>query len=182
MSFIIDGTNGETFPDSTTQATAFTGSASTLTSGTLPVARLPAGSIKQVVTTSTALNASTSSTTYVTTGLSASITPTSATSKIMIIVSACVGQANYQGDCRYTVFRGTVAGTNLASGTNAALNLVYTAINYPAYSNLGINYTDSPATTSATTYTVGFLTSSGADTAYFGNNCTTTITLLEISA
>ena len=135
----------------------------------------------QAVSVTSALNASTSSTTYVTTGLSASITPQSTNSKILIMVSASIGQANYQGGCDYTVFRGTVSGTNLAVGTNNAMAQFYTAINYPANANLGINYLDSPATTSSTTYTIGFLTTSGADTAYFGYNGSCTITLLEIS-
>jgi hypothetical protein len=177
MTAIINGDSPSiTFSDATTQAT------SAVVSGKVPKTLMPTGSVLQVVTTTSALNASTSSTTFVTTGLSAAITPTSSTSKILIMVSACVGQANYQGDCRYTVFRGTVAGTNLAVGTNSCMALTYTAINYPAYCNVGINYVDSPATTSSTTYTIGFLTSSGADTAYFGNNGSSTITLMEISA
>jgi hypothetical protein len=136
----------------------------------------------QAVSVTSALNVSTSSTSYVTTGLSASITPQSTNSKILIMVSASIGQANYQSNANYyTVFRGTVSGTNLAVGTNAAMAQFYTDINYPANSNLGINYLDSPATTSSTTYTVGFLTTSGADTAYFGYNNSCTITLLEIS-
>ena len=106
----------------------------------------------QAVSVTSALNASTSSTTYVSTGLSASITPQSTTSKILILVSGIGGQANYQNSAYYTVFRGTVSGTNLGSGTNSALAMCYVVVNGPQYTNVGISYLDSPSTTSSTTW------------------------------
>jgi len=135
----------------------------------------------QAVSVTSALNASTSSTTYVTTGLSASITPQSTNSKILIMVSGVGGMNNYQGTIFYTIFRGTVSGTNLSTSTNASFGQNYVVVNGPQYTNLGINYLDSPATTSSTTYTVGFLNSSAAGTGYFGNNNACTITLLEVA-
>jgi hypothetical protein len=60
-------------------------SASNITSGTLPKAQLPTGSVLQVVSTTKTDTFSTSSTSYTDlTGLSVSITPTSATSKVLV--------------------------------------------------------------------------------------------------
>ena len=137
--------------------------------------------IIQAVSVAAPFAASTSSTSYVTTGLSASITPQSTNSKILILVSSTVGQANYFDTCYYTIFRGTVSGTNLSTATNAAFAYSYTATNAPATNSIGLNFLDSPSTTSAVTYTVGFKVINGSNTAYFGNNCTSSITLLEVS-
>jgi hypothetical protein len=57
--------------------------------GTVPAARLPAGSVLQVVSTVKTDTFTTVSSSYVdVTGLSVSITPTSATSKILVLVQA----------------------------------------------------------------------------------------------
>ena len=67
MTMIIDGTNGLTFNNATTQASA--------------------GQVLQVVQNIYASYSSTSSTSYVDSGLSASITPKFSTSKILVMVS-----------------------------------------------------------------------------------------------
>jgi hypothetical protein len=184
MTFIIDGTNGETFPDSTTQATAFTGSANTITSGTLASARLPAGTVLQVVTntiTGAASGASTSSSSFVTTGLAVSITPKFSTSKIMIFVDGAAYNGT-AGNTWFTVYRGS---TNLNSGASpASLSAFY---NPQAWvGNVNIMFLDSPATTSSTTYTVYFATGSGTVTYPFnpsnGGSTIATITVQEIAA
>jgi hypothetical protein len=60
--------------------------ATTATSGTLPKARLPAGSVLQVVSTEKVDTFSTTSGSFVdVTGLSVSITPTSATSNVFVL-------------------------------------------------------------------------------------------------
>ena len=48
MTFVVDGTNGLTFNDATTQSSTAT-NASNISSGTLGKARLPTGSVLQVV-------------------------------------------------------------------------------------------------------------------------------------
>ena len=50
MTFVVDGTNGLTFNDATTQSSTAT-NASNISSGTLGKARLPTGSVLQVVQT-----------------------------------------------------------------------------------------------------------------------------------
>ena len=60
------------------------------TSGTMiTTGNIPAGSVLQVVSnTSQSAQATTSSATYVTTGFSASITPSSASNKVLVLLSA----------------------------------------------------------------------------------------------
>jgi hypothetical protein len=156
------------------------------------IASAQSGSIIQTVTNSVASSqyASTNSTSFVTTGHSATITPRFSTSTILILVSAYVGY-NYPSNAAvggvYTIYRNS---TNLAGGANAGFGAIY----YPGVTgvcntNLGINYVDSPATTSSTTYTVYFLSNNGSGTLGYGisqgtniNSSTATITLMEIAA
>jgi len=70
MSTIINGTsNAVTFPDSSVQNT------SAIVSGYVPYANMPAGSVLQVVNATYATQASSSSSTFADTGLTATITP-----------------------------------------------------------------------------------------------------------
>ena len=64
--------------------------ATLVTSGTLPGTRLPANSVLQVVTATYNISTSTTSGTHADTGLTATITPTSASSKILVISIADV--------------------------------------------------------------------------------------------
>ena len=64
-----------------------TGTILTNASQSIPKSALPTGSVLQVVTASTSTEVSVSSGTYTDTGLSASITPISASSKILVLTS-----------------------------------------------------------------------------------------------
>jgi len=120
------------------------------------------GKILQVVGATSSTNVSTSSTSYVTSGLAATITPSLTSSKILIIVSTTIYVANANGSGDFTLFRGTVAGTNLATGSAAMFGTVYTRdTTYGAGTAI---FLDSPNTTSATTYTLGIKAESGANT------------------
>lgn len=124
--------------------------------------------IGQVVTASTSTTTTTTSTSYVdVTGLSVTITPTSATSKILILSSPV-----YQS---WTGSSGTNAGGGwqlLRDSTSITSDsFVWTAlggsptnfiVNFPT----SISFVDSPATTSATTYKVQFQKSGGAQNVY----------------
>jgi len=124
-------------------------SASSITTGTLPAARLPTGSVLQVVPNTYTGFISTTSTSYVTTGLSASITPTSASSKILIFHSCGVMCVSANVQMNLTLYRG---GSNLMA---QGQGMLYT--NTGATQGFGnILYYDSPATTSSTTYTIYF--------------------------
>ena len=155
MSMIIDGTSGITFPNSTAQVSA--------------------GSVIQVVNATTASVASTSSSSAVTTGLSATITPKFSTSKIQIIVSSGAVFYSGSGGAGYLeMYRGATA----LNGVNPHTQ-TYTgsSISVPA----SIVIQDSPATTSATTYTLYFW-AAGGTVSISNASTTTTITLMEIAA
>ena len=156
--------------------------ATLVTSGTLPKTRLPTGSVLQVVssTLQPGSEITTSSQSFVDTGLSATITPTSATSKIFIV-------ANYNAKTvsgntsKMTFYRNST--TNLATG-GAQFNQLSGASDYMPFS---MSFLDSPASTSATTYAVWFAAHSAGYTSYFGGQNyggfpTLTITLMEIAA
>jgi hypothetical protein len=135
----------------------------------------------QVVQATSNTSTSTTSSTYVTTGLSASITPQSTTSKILIIVQGVI-QSAPSHNTNITIYRGTVSGTDL-SGTSGGVGFGYVT-NAGSATNTNqnpiISYLDSPSTTSSTTYTFAFKTDGG--TIYNSINSTvSTITLLEIS-
>lgn len=162
-----------------TGAGAITGLTSVPTSGLqLADGNMPAGSVLQVVSATYSTVVSTTSTSFVTTNLTASITPTSSSSKILILVSLpmYVASASYSGTM--TVFRGTVSGTNLGDATWGFANIFNGAA-----SSQSCNYLDSPATTSSTTYTVAIKTENAAATVYSSpNGQKSTITLMEIAA
>ena len=149
-----------------------------LASGVPGKANLPTGSVLQVVSATYDVQVTTTSTSYVTTGLSATITPSSSSSKILIIVSDVIRAAS-SGDCNWTVFRGTVSGTNLASSGYFVYGTA-TAGSTTVVTGISINYLDSPSTTSATTYTLGFK-SSGVSVNSQHGGATATITLMEIA-
>ena len=179
MTFVVDGTNGLTFNDATTQSSTAT-NASNISSGTLGKARLPTGSVLQVVQGTYTTLFSTQSTTMIDTGLTASITPTSASSKILVTISSqgFVAYASGSGDFLTNIVRGS---TELIKQKSQ--------ITYVGQSYFGAfpQYLDSPATTSSTTYKLQASVGSSANTLYFtwppsSGVSTATITLMEISA
>ena len=136
--------------------------------------------IAQVLQATYATSTSTTSTSYVTTGLSLAITPTLNTSKVLVMVTMGVNNSNATADSRFTIFRGTVAGTNLATATG--FGIIYTA-GGELSTVFTSNFLDSPATTSATTYTVGMKTSAATTTASAqSGNTTSSLTLIEVLA
>ena len=144
-----------------------------------------AGITKQIVQSVSKSTASTSGTgtTYVTTGHSASITPTSATSKIL--VTCTFSMKNSVGyDSGFTIYRGS---TNLA-GTATNFTHAGTYTGGESEFAMSMQYLDSPAVTSSTTYTVYMLNPGSPSTLTYnvgqGNGSQTgaaVITLLEIA-
>ena len=136
--------------------------------------------VLQVVQGSTQTQVTTTSTSYVTTGLSATITPSSTSSLILVSCSGTFS-ATFGVDAYATIFRGTVAGTNL--GPANGFNAIYIAA-VSGTQNLvaSASYLDNPATISAQTYTLG-MKKSGSGSAFFATaNTLATMTLMEISA
>jgi hypothetical protein len=185
----------------TTVLTLPTTSGTILTTGSsgqsIPKAALPTGSVLQVVsTTKTDTFTMTGQTMTTITGLTAAITPTSATSKILIMVTIG-GFAQGSGQGRFILQRSSADITG-ALGTTAGSRLSDTfTISGPTSGAPqivgGITYLDSPATTSSTTYSVTvssndsgqliYINRSNADTDNSGHQRNiSTITVMEIAA
>jgi hypothetical protein len=165
------GTNGQILTADSTAAT-----------GLKWAAPAGGGKVLQVVNAQTSTLASSGSSTYIDTGLTATITPSSASSKILVLVNQNgldKNTANANNRIGIKLLRGgTVIQTigELFLFTGTALELYGTTVS--------TSYLDSPATTSATTYKTQFAnTNNTADVFVQANSQhTSTITLLEIGA
>ena len=139
-----------------------------------------AQNIIQVVNATNTTSASNSTSTYATTGLTATITPTYNTSKILVLVSqnGCSKDNSNSGNgVNLRLVRGATTISQFATilgWTNAA---TYTL------SAASVCYLDSPATTSATTYKTEFANNSNnAAVTVQANSVMSTITLIEVKA
>ena len=149
---------------------------------TIPRGTLPTGSVLQVVQATTQTLVSTTSSSYVTTNLTATITPAFSTSTILVYVNMLVYNNASTGQSVVTVFRGTVSGTDLGGTTGNGFGGCFTNGSSEVFSVVSGMVIDSPATTSATTYTVG-LKRKNAGTAFsVVDNQKASITLMEIAA
>jgi hypothetical protein len=138
------------------------------------------GSVLQVVSNTYATIVSSTNTTFVDTGLTATITPTSATSKILVLVSQNGIQkgTNTGAYMRVAVLRNaTIIGT-------PAVTAGYTGSSATNYiGSVSGAYLDSPATTSAIVYKTQFKSEGNAATVSVqGDSEQSSITLMEIAA
>ena len=136
------------------------------------------GSVLQVVQGSTSTQASTSTNTLVDTGLTATITPKFASSKILVLVSQN-GVAKATNNT-YALLR-LLRNGNIVQIFESQLCFTGSTATNSAGSSTA--YLDSPATTSATTYKTQF--SSGSNNAVVevqASSSASTITLMEIAA
>ena len=164
---------------STIVAVSSTGAAVTGTlsaSGGIAKASLPTGSVLQVVNATYSTGQNITSTSFVNSLLTATITPTSVTSKILILFSLPLANPA-SGGVYASIFRGTVSGTNLAG--SAGFSVIYALAVIQSISSG--SYLDSPATTSSQTYTIGVRVSTGTGS-YCASNDAGSITLMEIAA
>ena len=151
-------------------------------SGTLAMTSdIPAGGkVLQVVHATSDTESSTTSTSFVDSNLSASITPSSTSNKIVALFSipgyAAVANTHFVG----SLFRGnTSTGTNLGSspwGHSSIFNNQGEITGVVSSTVL-----DNPATTSSVTYTVGFKSNTGNSVSAMINQCRGTLTLMEIA-
>jgi hypothetical protein len=134
------GTNGEVLTADSTAAT-----------GIKWAAAAAGGKLLQVVYASYETQVNIASTTYTDTGISASITPSSATSKILVLAVQSGrlyrDATEVQGNVRILRGATTVLTREYASG----LELTGASLTAPGI-QIPMNYLDSPATTSSTTY------------------------------
>lgn len=152
---------------------------------------LPAGvggKVLQVVSTTKTDTFSTSSTSYTDlTGLSVSITPTSSSSKILILYSV-VGKQTTTPSMRLVRNSTAICVADASGGLNQSTAGTFQGgPDQNQVTTVSGNYLDSPATTSSTTYKVQVITDSG--TVYYNRSpndfnarYTSTITVMEIAA
>ena len=189
--FTISAPNGNTdrtlvLPDEagTVLTTASGLTAGNLT-GSVPASAMPAGSVLQVVQTSTTTNVTNNTTSYVDAGLTINITPTSSSSKILALLSFTFrhGSSNYATNI--VQLTRIISGGSLVGLGDVRVGNSVNATVVEQTSN-SLNVLDSPNTTSLITYAVRFavLFSAGSyDNGHFCHNGTTsTLTLMEIAA
>ena len=134
-------------------------------------------SIVQIVNATHSTEVGTNSSSYTDTGLTATITPTSSSNKILVLVTHG-GVAKFTNNTwgEFKLMRGASdlaifeaqAGRNDTGATNVVGGLAF-------------NYLDSPATTSATTYKTRVRAPQNTGTVYVQlNNSHSSITLIEV--
>jgi hypothetical protein len=178
-----DGTwaaGGGTVNSGTTGQIAYYASSGTALSGQTQISttNMPTGTVIQVVTATTSTLASSNSSTFVSSGLTASITPLSTSSKILVIVSQQIFSSNLQAQASLRIVRGSTALSptyDYANWGQASQNMI----------NISLQAIDSPATTSSTTYTSQLRLNGGTGPIYaqYGDGAgqgSSFITLMEI--
>jgi hypothetical protein len=137
------------------------------------------GKVLQVVSATYSTNVTNTTGTFADTGLSASITPSATTSKILVLVSQNGCYRDGQTGVGLKLLRGSTdillfaqyAGYNAGSSGRGVV------------SGIATTYLDSPATTSSTTYKTQLANPEPSGTVGVqGYSCVSTITLLEIGA
>ena len=144
---------------------------------TLPSA-IATGKVLQVVnaTSTSATDSSTQS--FVATNLTASITPTSSSNKILIIASGCY---DLNGNARQALFAVYRNSTNISGGSGTSFSQPYST-NSRQISTLSVNQLDTPNTTSSTSYTIRIGATSAGAVEFISQNTEAYIQLMEISA
>ena len=144
----------------------------------LAASAMPAGSVLQVVQGSYSTQVSSSSATLATTNLTASITPSSATSKVLVIVSSASSYTQAATrQISFAIFRGA---------TNVHGSGIFGAQLYSQGADIetphSMAFLDSPATTSSTAYALYFASTNGGAANFNQNNNRSYIILMEIAA
>jgi len=154
------------------------------------------GSVLQVVQVVKTDAFSTTSTSFVdVTGMSASITPTSSSSKILVLFDIAIGAANGSSTIgkilrnSTDIYIGDTAGSRprVAFQLDGGGGIQYTVLRTPIF------YLDSPATTSSTTYKLQIYNTAGSagtvnrveqdrNTSSYNVRTASSITLMEIAA
>ena len=138
------------------------------------------GKVLQVVYGSVATSVSNSTNVYADTNLTATITPSSATSKVLVLVSQSGLRKTATSDNLRIAIRTMRGATQIGIGGNILNTGTQLALNTSSYS---ISILDTPATTSATTYKTQFKSDSNEASVQVNyDDSTSTIVLMEIGA
>ena len=149
-------------------------------SGTILTTTSPkAGNVIQVVNATYSTSTTNSTQNYADTGLSASITPTSSSSKILILISHVgLSKSSASGDSAINI-RLLRASTSIATlATQLGYQNSATRLDFSGF----FSYLDSPSTTSSTTYKTQFANANtSAAVSVQSSSDTAIMTLLEIA-
>jgi hypothetical protein len=151
--------------------------------------------VLQVVSTTKTDTFTMASATYAdVTGLSVSITPTSASNKILVLTTITGAQdVGVDANSIQLVRDSTTIGVGDAAGSRVQASASFSAVTENVVDTASINFLDSPATTSATTYKIQVRANQGANNVYVNrtkndtngaitSRTISTITVMEISA
>jgi len=173
---IGNGTSPVSFVAPSTTGNVLTSNGTTWTSSTPSLGKL----LQVVSQTFQGTQFSTTSNSMVATGFGVSITPTSASSKILVSISTSLSWGG--SGMGIAVYRGTTSVWNPSISDSFG---AYGAL-FSSHGIVSIEYLDSPSTTSSTTYNL-YMASRSSSTSSVNitasvNNGGTTITLMEIAA
>ena len=147
------------------------------------------GKILNVVTATTSTEVSNNSYTFASSGLSASITPSATTSKILVLTSSAInmigdGTSSSGRQSLLRLYRGDHTGTALSTA-RIGISAQGSHNTAPENNEIGsFSYLDSPSTTSSTTYTVAMAKHDNNVVVYaqVNGHYTSTMTLIEVAA
>lgn len=144
---------------------------------------MAAGHVVQVKSTTMTSTPTSTVTTFADTGLSITITPTSSTSKFLVMFDAGVASSSSAGGIIVRIVRDDGTATQLMH-TNPA----YTNTADSHYTACAVSHLDSPATTNDITYKIQFLAQTASATVYFNTafgspwgSPTANMTVMEIA-
>jgi len=152
----------------------------------IPKAALPTGSVLQVVSATNSTQTSITGTSFADTSLTASITPTSSSSKILVLVYQPYRFTDAADGAGIIILRNSTALTTSTTDPTGPYQL-YLDVAADFYGIFSASYLDSPATTSSTVYKTQsrpYLSAGSVVLQLNGNNANnmSTITLMEIAA
>ena len=142
------------------------------------------GKVLQVVQAVYSTTTSSTTNTAIDTGLTATITPSASTSKILVLVTQqyqlyLSGGSGGELQLTFNVLRGA---TTIMADSNMGIRASSYVNELDNKSSFAYTYLDSPATTSATVYKTQFRNSTATGVVRVNTNCPSSITLLEIGA
>ena len=136
------------------------------------------GKVLQVVSATTSSSTTNTSTSYVATSLTASITPSSASNKILVMVLGGEGDTGGNNQVMsITIYKN--ATTNLGNGANGTGTIYGVSSRLQNPVTTGVY--DSPATTSSTDYALWIRCGNGGTVTFNANAVLATIVLMEIA-
>lgn len=130
----------------------------------------------QIVMATASSGLATTTNSYTTTNLTGSITPTSASNKILVLAWGTIRNSNgAAANAYYTLFRDS---TDLGAGSGDGFG----RLNVTFIGPCSMGYLDSPATASAITYSVKIKNDDNVTSVVFGTTGTQVLIMAEVSA